>query len=305
MRYLRKRYRIVSIDQMLREMAEGRSSDPAVAITFDDGYADLYTHAFPILRSYDIPATIFLTVGAIESGNVAWYDRVFVAFQVAPAGEYVLPLSPPRHLRMGTPEERLGSAEDFISLMRKLPASEQRACCAMLENAVEFPAKSLEKRMLSWDQVRDMQKGGISFGAHTMTHPVVSRLPESDLDWELRESKRIVEERLQSEVKHFAFPFGKSDECGDAAVARLKQLGYRSASTTTEGINDSWTDPFQLRRVSFCEERLLASFALKLSHLFLFRDSAVKFAGALKVGDDNGYHLPHDRSGSGPGASHA
>jgi peptidoglycan/xylan/chitin deacetylase (PgdA/CDA1 family) len=269
MRYLRRHYRVVSLDQALCEMSESRSTAPAVAITFDDGYADLYTHAFPVLQRYGIPAMIFLTVGAIESGEVAWYDRVFVAFQVAPGRELPLPTNPPCVIGLGTPGERLHAAAKFISLMRELPTAEQRATCAKLESIVSLPRKSITNRMLTWEQIRDMQAGGVSFGAHTMTHPVVSRLTEEELYWEVGESKRILEDRLQRPILDFAFPFGKIDECGDAAVACLARFGFRSAATTIEGLNRAATNPFALRRVSFCEDGSLAIFAARLARLFL------------------------------------
>jgi peptidoglycan/xylan/chitin deacetylase (PgdA/CDA1 family) len=271
MNYLRRHYRIVSLAEALHEMSEPDGA-PAVAITFDDGYADLHAHAFPILKQYKIPATIFLTVGAIESGEVPWYDRVFVAFQVGLAKELELPLNSLRSIRLGTPEQRLHAAVEFISLMRKLPVAEQRACCAKLESAVTLPEKTLAKRMLTWDQIRQMQSAGIFFGAHTMTHPVVNQLKDEALRWELGESKRILEERLQHQVQDFAFPFGKSDECGDAAVACLARLGYRCAVTAVGGLNRPATNPYALRRVSYCEERSLAMFALRLARLFLLNE---------------------------------
>lgn len=294
-KYLRKRYRVLSLEEMLREMAEPWVNPPAVAITFDDGYADLYTQAFPILQRYEIPATVYLTVGAIESGVVAWYDRAFVAFQVAPAMDFTLPLNPPRQFRLGTPQERLRAAVEFISLMKSLPAADRKAVCESLEATVTLPADGLANRMLTWEQVREMQAAGVSFGTHTMTHPVVSRLRNSELQWELGESKRLLEERLQRRVLDFAFPFGKAEECGDAALDILAGLGYRSAVTTEAGLNYPETNLFALRRVSFCESRSLSLFALQMSRLFLFPQSSdesswpsVPSSGNVNAGSRNG-----------------
>jgi len=267
--YLRKHYRIVSLAEMIAEMASPAKGNPAVAVTFDDGYADLYTQAFPILQRLRIPATVYLTAGAIETGEVAWYDRVFVAFQVMPLEEFELPCDSQRRVRLGTPSDRLKAAVEYITLMRKLPVSEQRAKIAMLESSIELPQKSMSDRMLSWTQIRKMIEGGISFGAHTMSHPVVSRLSESELSAELGDSKKLIEDRIQQPALDFAFPFGKLDECGQPAMTWLSKLGYRSAATTIAGLNFSGSDPFFLKRVSYCEERSLAIFALQLSRLFL------------------------------------
>jgi peptidoglycan/xylan/chitin deacetylase (PgdA/CDA1 family) len=302
MNYLRRHYRVLSLDEVLQEMAEPGNTEPAVAITFDDGYADLFSQAFPILEQYRIPATIFLTVGAIESGEVAWYDRVFVSFQVAQT-KLELPLDSWRSVPLGTPEERLHAAMEFISLMRKLPVAEQREACAKLESVVTLPRKNLANRMLTWEQIQRMQRAGIYFGAHTMTHPVVNQLRQDELQWELGESKRILEDRLQRPVQDFAFPFGKSYECGGyQAAACLAFLGYRSAATTVEGLNRPATNPFALRRVSFGEERSLAVFTLRLARLFLFDEGNQDRLGPVPIiehhttADDKHVFLPFVRS---------
>jgi len=305
MRYLRKHYRILSLGDVLQEMAEPRSTEPAVAITFDDGYADLYTQAFPILQRYSVPSTIYLTVGAIDSGEVAWYDRVFVAFQVAPAKDFVLPLNPPRRIYLETPEGRLRAAVEFITLMRKLPAAEQRAHCARLESAVPLPSESLSNRMLTWDQVRQMQAAGVSLGTHTITHPVVSNLDDADLEWELGESKRILENRIQHHVEDFAFPFGKSEECGQKAISALSRLGYRSAVTTEAGLNVPTTNPFALLRVSFCEERSLKMFALRLSQLFLFPEYSTSMPESSTASRESGMADSRNDGDSSVAASNA
>lgn len=297
-RYLRKHYRVLPLAEMLREMAEPWVNPPAVAITFDDGYADLYKVAFPILQRYEIPATVYLTVGAIESGEVAWYDRAFVAFQVAPAMDFTLPLNPPRHFCLGTPQERLLAAVEFISLMKSLPAADRKIVCESLESTVTLPTGNLANRMLTWEQIRTMQAAGVSFGTHTMTHPVVSRLSDGDLQWELGESKRVLEERLQRRVLDFAFPFGKAEECGESALDSLAGLGYRSAVTTEEGLNYPETNPFTLRRVSFGESRSLSLFALQLSRLFLFPQAFDKSSWSSVTPSDNA------TAGSHNGASH-
>jgi peptidoglycan/xylan/chitin deacetylase (PgdA/CDA1 family) len=273
MRYLRKRYRILSLDELIREMAEPGQLEPAVAITFDDGYRDLFAQAFPILQAYQVPATIFLTVGSIETGEVAWYDRVFLALKVAPGVALDLVLDRPRRFPLSSTSSRMHAAVEIIGHLRSLSPARRMDCCAALESQVKLPAGDLADRMLTWKQVRTMHRAGVSFGSHTMSHPVVGRLTPAEMSWELLESKRILEEKLESPVRDFAFPFGKLVECGDTAAEMLAQGGYRSAATTEWGLNTPSTDPFLLRRVSIGEERSLAMFAFQLNRLILRADS--------------------------------
>ncbi|HKT46200.1 MAG TPA: polysaccharide deacetylase family protein, partial [Candidatus Acidoferrales bacterium] len=269
MRYLRRHYRLISLDALTAQMENPSTTEPTVAVTFDDGYRDLFTHALPILSSYQIPATVFLTAGAIETGEVAWYDRIFLALQVAPGLSLDYQLDQPRQFSLVSNSERMRAAVEIITFMRRISPAERQALCAVLESKVQLPLEQLRGRMLTWDQVRAMASAGISFGAHTMTHPVVSRLTAAELDWELRESKRMIEDRLGRAVRHFAFPFGKHQECGDSALTLLPQLGYVSASTTEPGLNSSASNPFELKRISIDDSPSLAVFAFRLNQHFL------------------------------------
>lgn len=269
MRYLRKSYRILSLDEMVLEMANPGSSQPAVTVTFDDGYRGLFTEAFPILQKYQIPATIFLTIDAVETGNVAWYDRIFLALKVAPGNSLELDLDAPFRFSFNSFETRMQAAVEIISRLRNFSPELRARCCADLESKVRLPEDDLRDRMLTWDQIRTMFRGGVFFGSHTMTHPVVSRLSRAELEWEILESRRILEDRLPSSVRHFAFPFGKEEECGEVAISALVSAGYRSAATTEWGLNTPSTDPFRLRRVQIGEMGSQATFAFQLAKLFL------------------------------------
>jgi peptidoglycan/xylan/chitin deacetylase (PgdA/CDA1 family) len=267
-RYLRRNYRIVSLDEVCK-MQPGRELDPAVAITFDDGYRDLYTNAFPILQKYCVPATIYLTVGSIESGEPAWYDRVFLALKVMPGHRLNLDLDGPRSFDLSSTSARLEAATEIVTYLRTLPDWRRKECCAALEREVSLPQEELNDRMLDWEQVRTMHQAGICFGSHTMNHPVISRVSSQQMERELLDSKRIMEQRIGAPVEHFAYPFGRPADCGTEATEVLRRLGYRSAVTTTSGFNTLSTDPFRLRRVQLGEDQSLSMFACRLSQVFL------------------------------------
>src|SRR5262249_6728411 len=140
--------------------------------------------------------------------------------------------------------------------------------CTELEKRIPLPSDRIVGRMLTWEQIRAMHRAGVSFGSHTLSHPAVSQLSLAALDDELRTSKQIIENRLQTTVKDFAYPFGKPADYGDVPRA-IPAFGYRTAVTTNWGLNSSGTDRFHLRRVSICEEQHLPTFAMKLAQLFL------------------------------------
>jgi peptidoglycan/xylan/chitin deacetylase (PgdA/CDA1 family) len=274
MALLRERYRVVSLETLLDEMNDPASKGQAVAVTFDDGYRGLFTEALPILKKHRIPATVYLLAGAIESGEPAWYDRIFLALQQVPGPSFEIELGSLRRFDLPTRQSRVNAAAGIVAELRKMPDARRREWCAALDKRVSLPADALANRMLSWGHVREMQRAGISLGAHTMTHPVVSRLQPADAQRELTESKRLIEERLQTEIPDFAFPFGHAADCGPGAAELVARCGFRSGATTTRGANRSGGDRFSLRRAQIGEEGSLALFAFYMNQLFLCRDES-------------------------------
>jgi peptidoglycan/xylan/chitin deacetylase (PgdA/CDA1 family) len=269
MRFLRENFRVVSLEQACQELRGKSKTEPGIVITLDDGYRSAYTLAFPTLQKYKLPATIYLTLESVETGQVAWYDRVFLAMALAPSGELQLDLQGPWRFQLDSTADRLRAAVEVVALLRTLPNSERRACCALLENKIGLPQNALSNRVLNWDEIRTMHDAGITFGSHTLTHPVVSRLLPQELKRELNDSKCLLERNLGAQVLDFAFPFGKVSDCGAAAVEMLARCGYRSAVTTVPGVNTPQVNPYELRRLQVGFDGSLARFAFDLSRAFL------------------------------------
>lgn len=269
MRYLKHNFRVISVDRLVQELQESDVQGQTVVVTFDDGYAGTYTEALPVLREYAIPATVYLTGEAIETGEISWYDRVFLHFQQA-GSTIDINLDKPERFSLSTKQSRLQGAERVVTYLRTLPDEERRLRCAELERMIPLQKGFLTGAMLTWDQIHSMQSAGITFGAHTMTHPVVSRLSPKAAQAEVLESKRLIENRLGIEVKHFAYPFGKVRDCGSDATGVLQQLGFASAMTTILGLNEPGADVYRLRRLVLNNDTSIARFALQLHRLFFY-----------------------------------
>jgi peptidoglycan/xylan/chitin deacetylase (PgdA/CDA1 family) len=140
--------------------------------------------------------------------------------------------------------------------------------------------RQLANRILNWEQVQEMRLHGVAFGAHTMTHPVVSRLEAGRLSEELMASKKLLESRLGEPVDDFAFPFGKAEDIGNAAQSYLAQCGYRSAVSTVEGYNLPDADLFGLRRMQIGDESSIANFSCNLFRTFFGGPAAPRLSPA-------------------------
>lgn len=269
MRYLKKSYRIVSLAQLYKELLEDRKVSPTIAVTFDDGYRDLYTYAFPVLRKYEIPATIYLIGRCMETGEAPWYDRIFIALAGFAHATIGLEMDCHCQFDLSTPALRAEAAWKIVCYLRTISDTRRREWCAAFEQRMNPPSNLLEGRMLNWDQVRTMQRGAVFFGAHTMTHPSVRQLESASFHEEFVHSKQILEAGLDSDVEHFAYPFGRSSDVSSLAQEFLANSGYRSAVTTMEGFNVAGSNPYLLNRFQIDDNRSISLFAFNVARMFL------------------------------------
>jgi peptidoglycan/xylan/chitin deacetylase (PgdA/CDA1 family) len=256
--YLQRRgFAFVSLEQYTDYLSGTRALErDSVLVTFDDGYRDNYSAAFPVLRELGIPAAVFLCTGPIDTGELLWWDRVAGAMRSLFCGgigavtwgpgmdpELAEVLS--RGLS-GDARRASNAIADVVDLLKQLPADERERIVREIEHGA--PGPQPRDLMLTWDMVREMHAAGIAFGAHSVTHPAFSRIGADAAEAEIHASKRAIEENLGTTVTAFAYPYGKTDYFDPATVAALRAAGFRWAFTTENGWNDSGTDPLALRR---------------------------------------------------------
>ena len=251
MEYLKKNFPILSLDEIARGAFPQNGEKYCAAITFDDGYRDNFSCAFPVLKGLGIPASIFLTTGCIESHEMPWYDQVSWAFKLTTEPRVVLRSFGGPDSSLGTRFERLKSMEKTLGWLRGLSDAERTSTLPQVFEALQVPPRlSVPKPMLAWDEIRQMSKQNISFGAHTISHPALSRVSKDRLETEILGSKKKIESELQLPVQHFAYPFGQPSDIGQEAKSVVQRAGFLTAVTTTWGFNYPGDDLFDLKRFS-------------------------------------------------------
>ena len=254
--HIRQHYSPVSMMQVSDWFSHaGRLPDNALAVTVDDGYRDFHQVAYPVFREYEIPVTVYLVSGFLDGRLWLWVDQVRHAFLHSPAQSFRLELSghPPRSFELGTIESRKTAAHAVTEAVKKLPNAARLQLLERLprELRVNLPEEApAEYESMRWEEARELAAVGIEFGAHTCTHPILSRVAsEQELTIEIAGSKRRIEEQLECPVDHFCYPNGSSHDFSPAAVAAVQAAGYRTAVTTESGLNYAATDRFRLLRI--------------------------------------------------------
>ena len=254
--HIRARYSPVSMSQAADWlMHRGRLPENALAITVDDGYRDFYQVAYPVLREYGIPATVYLVSDFVDRSRWLWVDQVQYEFLHGQARSFrmELPGRPPLSFELGTRETRRAAARAVTEAAKKLSNTARLRLLETLPEqlGVRLPEEApAEYEALRWDEVREMAAAGIEFGAHTRTHPILSRLAgERELAVEIGGSKRQIEQQVGRAVEHFCYPNGAREDVGREAVEAVRAAEFRTAVTTESGLNHVAGDPFRLLRI--------------------------------------------------------
>lgn len=265
-RFLAERYRVVPLGLLVDHLAAGEPFPArAVALTFDDGYRDNYLYVLPILRALGLPATVFVTTDAIGDGWRFWVSRLRFVLLQSRTPWLEVPVLGPVPLR--TRGDRLRTIDRLTLELKRLPPEPRDAHLERLVAAagIAEPPPAAARWMMDWTELREMAAAGIEIGAHTRTHPVLTRVPAEEATVEIADSRRVLEEGLGRPVVHFAYPNGGGVSNHDARVAAMvREAGFRSAATSDRGPLRLGDDPFRLRRVGVSERHGLDGLALHL-----------------------------------------
>ena len=234
--YLARRYRVLSLAEVVDRCERGIPFPPrSCLISFDDGWRDNYTVAFPILVRHGLPATIMLTTDYIGTTNRFWYTRLIPIvlskeFRAVQNGDELDPYPDPIgaelvRLRTCKTDLRTPHLNPLIEIMKRYPNEVIEAVISGLAARFGCPDPHAgERMMLDWDEVREMVRSGITMGSHSRSHRILTQLSDREVVDELRGSKTEIEKRLGRPVESIAFPNGN---CTDALIKMVWEVGYR------------------------------------------------------------------------------
>ena len=249
---LQESHDVVSLDEALSVLDGTRQAARDVAVvTFDDGYRDVYRHAYPVLRDLRIPAIIYVPSSFVGTDRRLCHDRLFAALRrMRERG------IGPMAVGVGNPGERWlidaleGAASPEVALERliaRYPTPGLFRLADALDDRLGLRSSRPPEGELpvTWEMLREMEAHGIATGAHTAEHTVLTHQSLEDARREIAACKAVIEKALKRPVRHFAYCNGYYS----AGVAQaLKAEGFVSAVTTEDMPNTPGVDPFALKR---------------------------------------------------------
>ncbi len=264
MEYLAGNCTVIGTEK-LRQIMAGRCSLPAnpVMVTFDDGYMDNYLYAYPVLRRLRLPAVISLTTGHIGGLQPFWWDRLEYALFNTTKG-MVRALGP---LSLATWQAREKARRLMLVRLKKLSERQKKQKLEEVEKELGVWAKGSRHMFLGWRQVREMAGSGIEFAAHTVTHPILTRVSLADARREIRASKQEIEKRTGRPVQLFTYPNGQEEDMSERLDKEIAKAGFSFALSTSYGVNIPGRDTFRLNRIGVAKGDSIELFRLKASGL--------------------------------------
>jgi len=262
LRILKKFYNVVSLEEGVRWLQKGgKGMDKLAVITFDDGYESFYTLAFPLLKKYNFPATMFLPTDFVNSRRMFWWDElhqiVFYAVRPPTCASALVPFIGERLSKMFSEVKKdlLRTRQFLESLELYLSSIEDAQRQEKIENLKKLVLadqriRSVSPRTLSWNQIAEVSREGISIGSHTCSHSNLKFASLEKVEEELARSKEIIEKQIKTKVICFAYPYLANFETHLRVKPILVDLKYEYACAGWGGANLSDFDPFFLRRMT-------------------------------------------------------
>jgi peptidoglycan/xylan/chitin deacetylase (PgdA/CDA1 family) len=281
--FLRSHYDIVHLRELLTwdQPTSGRQK-PVCAITFDDGYLDNYTSAFPVLKEMQVPATIFLTAGLIGIEKLLWYDTISIALarmaDDPQARKHLLRVFSAHGLSMATGLDSQAprgsfSARRVVGLLKTWPCARLDRLLSDLHSCVAWDGPGAESfRLLNWNQIRQMMAQGIQVGDHTLSHCILPVENEQTAQLEIRQSKCLIESSIGTTIDAFAYPNGA---CDDRVVWATRRAGFQIGLTLKREYVTRNSDPMRLGRFIINQQDIVSPTGRFSSFLFEYEKSVI------------------------------
>lgn len=240
MRHLARHFSPVSAARVLDWIDGGRElPDRAVLVTFDDGYRNNLTQALPVLQRCGVPAIVFVTTGHIGSCELLWPTEV--ELRVERGGASAIPMPDGTSVPLPADREaRIRVSDDARRRCKSLADAERQSYLDQLRVATTLDREVVDAELvdfLDWDQVRQLHAEGVAIGAHTVSHPILTKIEPEQLASELTASKRIIEAELGVECPWLAYPNGGAEDFSPGVLDAVEKAGYRVAFSLMDGLN--------------------------------------------------------------------
>lgn len=239
-----KHYTAGTCSEMATRFALGdRPEKPLLAITFDDGQRDNHRHARSVLAAHGVHASFFVVAHATEHDQTLWADRVAYALRALQRRDRARAAALLAEVSVDPAGD--DPVHALVTRAKTMSQAQREQFVDKLEHSAGGPQRPAWDGMMTWHELKEMHQDGHEIGSHSMTHPILPLVSDTQLEEEISGSRIHLKERLGFEIETFCYPNG---DCNERVAAAVQRAGYRHAVTTQYGVNDDDTSHYFWKR---------------------------------------------------------
>jgi peptidoglycan/xylan/chitin deacetylase (PgdA/CDA1 family) len=247
MELLKAYFNVLPLDIALEQLKNDCLPSRAVCITFDDGYADNYHNALPVLSEMEFNATFFIASGYLDGGRM-WNDTIIESIRLLTHPTLDLKQFGCDLYDVSSDIKKAQTSLVLLDKVKRMNKEQQTSCINAILSHIDKD-QIPKDLMLSTEQLKALSKAGMIIGGHTVTHPILSSMSDEEVDLELTVNKASLEELIDKPVDFFAYPNGKLNM--DYRLDQTKiieKAGYKAAFSTNWSYINKKSDIWQLPR---------------------------------------------------------
>ena len=255
-KYLSQHYNIISLEEFQCHAFNNAPLKPnSVILTFDDGFIDNYTYAYPILKKYGCHATFFPIGNSLNDKGEVWLHWFYFLLDNISTDRISIELDGDKIIdsQMNSESDKLSIIKHMKFFLEKSSDTEKYKVAKELGKYLPANLKHYKDNYLSVDEIQELSANGFSFGGHTMSHPKMANLSFERKKTEIEQTKSLLSSIINCRLCAFSYPHGQKTDFDQQDKQLLKDNGFTCALTTVEGLNDKDTDIFELKRIEVGE----------------------------------------------------
>ncbi len=244
--WVKQWFNVLPLDAAVAHLRGGTLPERAACITFDDGYADNFHVALPILKAHGLSSTFFIATGFLDGGRM-WNDTIIESVRACKLPQLDLQAMGLGVHKVASATEKQAAISALIGQIKYRSVEDRVSTTRAI--AAQARVQPTDNLMMTSNEVKQMRQAGMQIGAHTVNHPILARLSGEEARREILESRETLECLLGERVGLFAYPNGKpGEDYTPDTVALVRELGFDAAVSTRWGVSGADADLFQLRR---------------------------------------------------------
>ncbi len=262
LKILSDNYNVLQIDDLVLGLKNGHPlNNNTIAITFDDGWLDNYENAYPLLRKYNLPATIFLATSYINTNYNFWTDKLLHIYSHNPNSIYQNPV-------LSSLIKRENSILNIVTILKRASLLDKSRAIDEINRLYEM-FQLTQRAFLNWHEIKEMSENNIRFGSHTHYHRPLTELSDIEIEKDLTTSLTCLKSNLINISNVFCYPGGYYN---DQTTQILKRFNFDAHLLVDKDKSRMDSIPYMLPRINMHQDisdnRYLFSARIRFNSIF-------------------------------------